>query len=299
MNKNAQFLLIIGLSFIVMNLGFGPLLKQEMAGINYGVVGDVNAAMASDAEVLILGSSRAKHHYNPAQLEEYFNKPVFNMGVNGQGIEFSRAMLQTYLESNELSRVIVDISPNVFLSPTDNSKLMSLIPLIDIYPHFKGMFDKGDIAIELVDWISLANYNSTLYDIVRDRLSKSAKSTYKGYEGLEGNMPASCDSADVPLDIHPFVDERKVQALKDIVALCNEASVELDVAVSPIFCATEDIEILISLIQEIEGSFHLHNFARAKGISGAQYQFKDYYHLNAKGSEEYTKLFIKDLIQWR
>jgi hypothetical protein len=268
-----------------------------MTNIQYGVVGDVNKTIASDSEILILGSSRAKHHYSPILLEDYFQQSVYNMGVNGQGIEFSRAMLLTYLERNNLNRVILDISPNVFLTPTDDSKLMSIIPLIDIYPHFKGMFEPGDIAIELADQIDLANYNSTLYNIVRDFLSKSSKSTFKGYEGLEGNMLTSCGNITVPSMENTQADVRKVQALKDFIVICQEAQIELHIVISPIFCPTEEIQMLLDTIDRMEGSFHVHNFAIVKGLSGIQHQFKDFYHLNSRGAEAYTKLFIKDIIK--
>lgn len=293
-NKSLKFLTVLLLAFIVMNVALGPLLKKEMSHIKYGIVGDVNKAMASKAKVLVLGSSRAKHHYQTEVLAEFFQRDIYNMGVNGQGIEFSNAMLKTYLDQHDLDRLILDISPNVFIPAVNESKLMSLLPLIDIYPHFKGMFPDSDPAVEIADYINLANYNSTLYDIVRDRVPGSVKDI-NGYEALNGFIVQTCDSIPYPPNPGDSINPRKWKFLQDLVSLCQERGVTLDIVISPIYCRTADVELLANAIGNLEGDFQFYNYAYSTPLSGNRKLFKDFYHLNGEGAQTYTKLFVKNL----
>lgn len=293
-NKSLKFLAVLVLAFMVMNVALGLLLKNEMSHIKYGIVGDVNKTMESKAEVLILGSSRAKHHYQTEVLADYFQTSAYNMGVNGQGIEFANAMLKTYLDQHDLERLILDISPNVFIPAVNESKLMSLLPLIDIYPHFKGMFPESDPAVEIADYVNLAKYNSTIYNIVRDRVPGSKK-IINGYEALNGFISQTCDSTSFPINAGDSINSRKWEFLQELVSLCDEKGVKLNIVISPIYCRTPDVELLTSAIDKLEGDFQFYNYASSTPLSGNPNLFKDFYHLNGEGAQAYTKLFVKNL----
>lgn len=275
-----------------MNVALGPFLKKEMSHIKHGLVGDVNKAMASKAKVL--GSSRAKHHYQTEVLAKFFQGDIYNMGVNGQGIEFSNAMLKTYLDRYDLDRLILDISPNVFIPAVNESKLMSLLPLIDIYPHFKGIFSDSDPAVAIADYINLANYNSTLYNIIRDRVPGSKK-VINGYEALNGFIVQTCDSIPYPTNSGDSINPKKQEFLQDLVSLCQERGVTLDIVISPIYCRTADVELLANAIENLEGDFQFYNYAYSTPLSGNRKLFKDFYHLNGEGAKIYTKIFVNNL----
>src|SRR5690554_6228279 len=51
-----------------------------------------------EAEMIILGASRANHHYNPVILEDSINLSVFNCGKDGKPFYYSAAMFDAIIQ---------------------------------------------------------------------------------------------------------------------------------------------------------------------------------------------------------
>ena len=61
------------------------------------------------ADVLVLGSSTANHHYNSLSLSDSLSMSVFNAGVDGFDITYSDIVYQSFVDRKDLKYVIIDI----------------------------------------------------------------------------------------------------------------------------------------------------------------------------------------------
>jgi len=70
--KKAYFKYIVLFFGIIIFIDFvgGIILKKYFEKISFGTYGIVNSSLKSNAEILILGSSRAMHHYNSEIISE-------------------------------------------------------------------------------------------------------------------------------------------------------------------------------------------------------------------------------------
>ena len=63
------------------------------------------------ADVLILGSSTANHHYNSKMMEDSLGMSVYNSGLDGRDMVYFDVVLQSTVARHVPKFVILDISP--------------------------------------------------------------------------------------------------------------------------------------------------------------------------------------------
>jgi hypothetical protein len=78
---------------------------------NTGSFGMVNKTLNSGADVFILGSSRALHHYDCDIIGKHLEKKVYNAARGGQGLLYSRLMVDLILEKSAPDLFILQIEP--------------------------------------------------------------------------------------------------------------------------------------------------------------------------------------------
>lgn len=100
-------------------------------------------ALAVKADVVILGSSHARHHYVPDILEDKLGMSVYNLGSNGQGIAYMRGVVDILL-GHYLPKVIVfNISPALF-SAAEHNLTKSRVATLSVY------IDESAVVRELI-----------------------------------------------------------------------------------------------------------------------------------------------------
>ena len=85
-----KYLLKIGLFFaivLLVDLSFGFTCKYLVAHAKGGTIKQVDVTVNEQkADIVILGSSRAHHHYVPAVLKDTLGLTAYNGGVDGNGL---------------------------------------------------------------------------------------------------------------------------------------------------------------------------------------------------------------------
>lgn len=151
----------------------------EGAGITRGIL-----AQAKRADVLILGSSRARHHIDPKVLEQHGIADAFNGGINGQGIPAIAALSALIVEQASV--------PSSFVLVVDPRELLSPEPArVALFAPFFGEIETLDQQLESqIEWGFLKlrsnafRYNSKVLPLLRNALAPGSI----GYEGLPGSL---------------------------------------------------------------------------------------------------------------
>ncbi len=76
---------------VTLDLAIGWSLETLLPHVQVGhQVGVINKAIDAEADVVILGSSRAMHSYDDRELTRVLGARVHNAGLDGRGVLFSR-----------------------------------------------------------------------------------------------------------------------------------------------------------------------------------------------------------------
>jgi len=100
------FFLVDRGTYYVCLQAYQNILRAETGGM-------IPEALQHRAEVVVLGSSLARHHYVPAILENILGLSVYNLGADGQGLEFMRCAVDILLAHYTPKMIIFNISPSM------------------------------------------------------------------------------------------------------------------------------------------------------------------------------------------
>lgn len=98
------------LLFALANLVLALVLDAARYRAGAGEPGVINNARREKPEILILGSSRAKHHFDDKQLTRILGIKTFNAGYGGQTVPFARVVLEQLARVHHPKLIIVDVA---------------------------------------------------------------------------------------------------------------------------------------------------------------------------------------------
>lgn len=283
-------ILFFGIIFII-DFTCGRFLNKNFNNINFGDFGEINRGLKTDAEILIIGSSRAMHHYNPKILSEALNLSCYNAGIGGHGLFLNYAMLSENIKTNSPKIVILDLSPNVIVDKNSYSKLNSLLPYYEEHESFKEIIQLNPEFSKLELISNLYIYNSTLYDLVRGYFLESRNpnlgfSPLKDVINEKNFIPFYLDDEEI--------DNNKIIYFNKIINLCKSKNIKLIVVVSPTFTKFDRENRIINKFNHISEKNNIEFLDYSNFYQKSEY-FIDQLHLNGLGADIFTKDLVLDI----
>ncbi len=172
----------------------GALLLDRVAGtalwslqdqVQTGEMGRVSQLLANkDADIVIFGSSRAKHHFDPAVLESVSQQSVFNAGWDGQGIYYHRFMQQMLLKNGTSARTfILQLDPQDLARSNASRVVSALSPYVDASPETTQIFQQCDDRVVVKQHSQCWRFNSLVGPLVLNWLKPAPSDN--GFSALE------------------------------------------------------------------------------------------------------------------
>lgn len=257
---------------------------QTKAGGRTGA--EYYACKESNEDVIIMGSSRASHHYVPQIITDSLGLSCFNAGQDGNGIILQYGRWKMMSERYTPKMVIYDINPGFDLVENDN---MAYVDRLKPFASDRIVRDYiGEIfPMERLKLVSqMYRYNYKFIEMVSD-FGKGIDNG--GYLPLYGQIRQEVvDGYESKVSSIEY-DEAKLKYLECLARECKEKGVKLVLAVSPYYGG---------------GSYDLNTFASVKEMAnknGADFlyyntdeydfnpdYFKDSYHLNDNGAVKFS-----------
>lgn len=270
----------------------GDYLSRHAKG---GPTKELNDFVENDIhDIIIFGSSRAKHHYDTPFLTDILNQDVYNAGYDGNGVILAYGLLNLILERYTPKTIILDVEPafDVNLYSPDNGCLRYIKLLKPYYKnHVISMIIK-DISPK--EWYMLHSgmyrYNTSVVSMLIDNVFNRL-SDCRGYKPLCGEMISiNRDFKNDELNI----DKIKIKYLTKFIELCNTKNIPLILIVSPQYVEnTSDIlKPVIELCDKYDITFL--NFYDDTYFKNS-ILYKDPMHLNVNGAREFSNYLLKYL----
>jgi hypothetical protein len=243
------------------------------------------------ADVLILGSSRASHHYDAKLLSDSLSLSVYNAGRDGTNIIYSNAILRSILNRYHPKIVVLDINSSEFYNiPTRDENLVSLLPYYSTHPELNS-FIKSRSELEFIKLLSkVYPFNSTIVSSLSG-LRKKSEIDINGYLPIEGML----DSDDLDtLDFNRFIYSNNLtKNFLDVIKACKESNVRLMIVQSPRFdwYLNDKCELELSSISK-QNQVVYASYINDSAFIYNKALFKDQSHLNSIGAIQFTNSLL-------
>ncbi len=230
----------------------------------------------------IFGSSRAVYHINPILIKEKTGKEGKNFGYNASSSFEIYLTINEYLKNNFTKKIFIQVDYKYYKSNPDGVGKISWIPFINeenIYQYFKPFGNKY-FLYNKIPFYRYQKFDSRLG--IRYVFSNIIKGdnefvNFNGYIDRFGVLKK--DTVFSPKEIitvNPY--------FADLITICKTKNIELIFFTSPIY--------------RFNGSFkyldeRLPNYYSFSNTISEISLFSDPTHLNSKGAEVFTNLFIE------
>jgi hypothetical protein len=251
------------------------------------------------SDILILGTSRAEHHYNAQMISDSLGIPCYNAGEEGCGIVLAYGRLLLLLERYTPNAIIYDVTPGFDYLDMGH----------DIHNNLKRLKQNYDRrGIDSIFWdidsnerykmisILYRHNSSFLMDIIEYFFGFHPAKWTKGFSAFNGEM----DNMKVQKDeiIYDSSEGYKYDSLK--ISYLNKfldktKDINVVFVMSPWW--TNIDTLVLGPIKDIctKRNIELIDFSNNPKYIHHNEFFKDGAHLNARGADEFTRDLIHEL----
>lgn len=284
---------------VVMLLLIDQLVGRTLMWINEGTMkGDYgrNTYIATQAahDILIFGSSRAIHHYDPTLISEALGMSCYNCGEDGMGIILMYARLQMILQRHTPKVVIYDIEPSYDLLEDDNTRYLGFLRPFYDNDTIKRICVDVSPSERFKNLSMLYRFNSRWVDIIAQRISRDpSQARDYTWAPLHGRLNAEpSHSAESPILSY---DPLKKMHLVRLIECCATNGINLYFVASPNYGNTDDK--VYSPLKELAATNDIPVLNHSIDTTFTRHPelFNDRDHLNQRGATLLTKMVIQEI----
>ena len=289
-----KYLLKIVLFFgivAVVDFGFGfacEWLESHAKGGMTKRIHEITTRQKSD--VVIMGSSRAHHHYVSSILVDSLGLTAYNAGINGNGIVLAKGLYAMMAKRYTPKVIIYDVEPafdiNVYAEDGNNTRYIGQLRPYYQDAQVKQIITRVDASEKYKDLSAMFRYNSRIFDLLKDFVVLSDY-TQDGFAPMYGEMKREPGkkTAGVPSQ----KDTLKLSMLEEFVAELSTSDTRLILMASPKYGATSS-----EVFEPVKDICNKYGVEFWDYYCDTKFQRLDYFkepmHLNERGATDFSIL---------
>lgn len=292
-----KYLLKIVLFFaivVVIDICFGRVCDDMVAHAKGGSNKQLNDLVMRDRyDVLIMGSSRARHHYDPHIMSDTLGMSCYNAGYDGNGIILADGIYSMIRDRYRPKVIVYDLTLgfDCYEYAEDQHDRRYISQLKPYYRHaavqniVKAISDEEYFKL----FSGLLRYNCKTVNLVKENIL--AVSMYDhGYAPLKKQMEYEPTNYEEVTDDTP-VDPVKLQFMEEFIQSVQADSVTLVFGISPRYKSPSRQKF--AKIEELCRQYHipLIDFYNDRRFYTNKEYFEDVAHMNRTGATDFTKSF--------
>ena len=238
-----------------------------------------------DKDIIIYGSSRCVHHYNPIIFEDSLGLSCYNAGQDGNGIilSYGRLIMQNRRRVPEI--IICDINPEFDLLMGDNHRYLQWLKSYYNEDGVKGIFDTIDSNEQYKMLSQLYRYNSRFLEITTDYIHPLFYPEPNGFVPQSNGMNKSKIKQKKEHETYEY-DPVKIQYLERFIDECRGS--KLIFTVSPIWYGMDESMLLPLRELCLRKGIALLEFENSEKYVHNDYYFHDGNHMSIRGADEFS-----------
>ena len=276
---------------IVVDVCFGVIAKQIVANSKGGATRQMhNLCFKDNYDLLIMGSSRAHHHYVPYVIEDSLEIPTYNAGYDGNGIILHYGIYKMITERHMPKVIIYDVyKPFDIYEYQEDCNNTRYIQLLKKYYNQKEV---KEIAHSVNDRYciymlsSLYRYNGSMISIISDYILRRPIDK-KGYSPLYGEYKGNKKQDDKEPK-KETIDSLKLEYFEKLILETKGDGVKMIVTISPMYnqIDIEEYQPIIDLCKKHDIAFI--DYSNTENIVNNNSLWKESVHMNDKGAIKFT-----------
>jgi len=248
-------------------------------------------------DVIVFGSSRAKHHYDTPFLSDTMALNVYNAGSDGSGIILATGLCELAISRYKPKLIIYDVtfSFDIIDNPQDNNDVRYIKWL---KPYYRNPAIGAIIKdVKKEEWYKvhsgLIRYNSSFITMAQDFfISKELGNN--GYEPMKGQLNAIEDNV-VTNEVISSVDSLKLKYIEKFINLAQTNNIPIVFIKSPRLGAKDS-----DIIQPIKDVCSRYQVPFWDFRSNVLFQkpnlFCDHSHLNEEGARVFSRVVVEEIL---
>lgn len=261
-------------------------------------------ANRSTDDIIILGSSRATHHYIPHIIEDSLGMSCYNCGEEGNGVVLAYGRLKMLTNRYKPKLVLYEVTPGFDYGTAESGA--KYLGYLRSYYDKDGISEIFDDFDDELSWLKMKSkmYQNTgrLLPDIADNLV--FRNNNKGYDALYGQMKNPSNKSAKDNIEEMGVDSLKLSYMGKVIILCKQNQIPLYFMISPRYGIQElddsvfepgiSLKPALALCEEYD--IPVYNYVHCPPISGNIEYFQDKGHMNNQGAVAYTQLLIKEVL---
>ncbi len=248
----------------------------------------------TNEDILIFGSSRAAHHYNPQIIADSLALSCYNCGQDGKGIIQYYGWWQLIRQHYKPQVIIYDVFMKFdLLAVEDNHKYLG--GLKDSYgrAQIKEIYEDVDPTEKYKMMSMMYRYNSSFHRYVTSFFFAGSKKN-KGFKPINRQMDKKRLKKDgKSLDCNYPIDSLKLAYLRKFIDETNDVKVIFVISPTLYGIDQKDIAPIRNLCADKGIPFI--DFSNNPKYLGKIEYFSDYLHLNKRGADVFTRDLVEKL----
>ena len=254
-------------------------------------------AMKDRHDILIMGSSRAHHHYDTPFLSDTLGLDVYNAGFDGNGIILAYVILEMVLSRYSPQIVIFDVEPffDIIAYEKDNKNIRYIKNLKPYYREYGIPGIIRDVSQE--EWrkvqSGMIRYKTDILALLVDNVIDRGIEN-RGFLPLEGRMVKEPASQTPKQYQH---DPLKLAYIEKFILLCKKHNVQLFFAGTPKYGAKNSNTLQPVKDIAVRHGISFLDYYSNPAIVSKKELFKEQMHLNKDGARFFSSIIAKELYE--
>ncbi len=300
--KAIRSLILLVLIFFILDrllgAGLGWMYSRTTSGEAGGLL---NEAIHRNSDILILGSSRAKHHVVPAVLKEELGFSAYNAGLNGQDMLYALLLLELKKEKPAPKVILIHIDPNAFSYKEQEMERLSVLSYYVDQNEQVAKFFKMRGPYETVKLLSSSyRFNGKVLSIIKNYFKPMPVTD--GYEALPSSLLETEKPSPAAEILPSEAWKEKTDLFASTIKWYQSKGTKVFLFISPSFSEGGDAmydkwltetKQFLKVYPDVAFLDLSQHFLRE--FSHSPTYFKDSSHLNGKGSEIFTRALASQL----
>jgi len=246
-------------------------------------------------DVLILGSSRAHHHYDSPYMSDMLGLDVYNAGYDGNGVVLAVGILEMVLNRYTPKMVLFDIEPSfdINIYEKDNNHVRYINNLKPYYMEQGVSQIIKDVSME--EWIKvqsgLIRYNTEVLGMVVDNIVNRGIDN-GGYAPLTGSILKEPEPKE---EREPKLDYFKLEYIEKLIALCQSHDIPIVLVGSPKYGMQNSSAL--NPVKEIASKLDVPfwDYYAEPSFNAQKVWFKEPMHLNGEGARNFSMIIVNEI----
>lgn len=273
---------------------------DKLSARTYSGAFEYNHVIKTKPDIIILGASRAKHHYKCSLIYSATGFTTFNLGYGGTSVLLQYAQLLAIVKQYKPKLIIYEVYGDDFSDFFTRPSSIEPLAIFTGDNRIKTIMNHLENNYKYKSLIKLYKYNNKVFNVLMPSLYKDNLVSSDGYKPLYGaSLPQLLKISKSHED--RFLSEHKspilISAFNDMLDWSDKENLNILFLRSPFYpdkrtnISTEVDTLVLQSIQKHEYSFTDINKFKYDEFNNPNL-YKDFIHLTDKGATSYTKKII-------